>query len=128
MSSKDLERSAAIYDLKRRAGASEDRAAHKERSGAEPAPKPESEPELIERALEMDGCCALDRSSIEALEALLTELDPADDLRLTLSLGDETPVRLGIALADDSRHGKRRGVLAAGLDFATALVNTRRQR
>jgi hypothetical protein len=127
MSSKDLERSAAIYELKRRAGASEDRAAHKERSG-EPEPKPESEPELIERTLEMEGCCALDRSSIEALEALLTELDPADELRLTLSLGEETPVRLGIALADESRLGKRRDTLTAGLDFATALVNTRRQR
>jgi hypothetical protein len=127
MSSKDLERSAAIYELKRRAGASADRAAHKERSG-EPEPKPESEPELIERTLEMEGCCALDRSSIEALEALLTELDPADELCLTLSLGEETPVRLGIALADESRLGKRRDTLTAGLDFATALVNTRRQR
>jgi hypothetical protein len=125
MSSKDLERSAAVYELKRRGGTGDIDAVPRQRTGEEPKAPPERASGPIERTLELDGCCALDRTSIEALEALLTALDPADELRLTLALGGEAPVRLGLALGDADRSEAQRAVLEAGLEFATALVGSR---
>lgn len=84
--------------------------------------------ELTERRLDMDGCSALDRSSVEALEALLAALEPTDELRLTLALGGDTPVRLGMALGNGREREPHRQGLDAGLDFAVSLVNARRQR
>lgn len=127
MTSNDVERSLALDALKRRAGPRCDRAEPKEEAAeAQCDARPDSALELIERTVDMDGSCALDRSSIEAFEALLTALGPADELRLTLALGGDAPVRLGMALGDGSRCGARREALTAGLDFAAALANARR--
>ena len=125
MSNKDLDRSAAVYELKRRGGTGDIDAVPRQRTAQEPKAQPERAPEPIERTLELDGCRALDRTSIEALEALLTALDPGDELRLTLALGGEAPVRLGLALGDAHSADTRRAALEAGLEFATALVGSR---
>lgn len=126
MSNKDLERSAAVYELKQRGGTGDIDPVPRQRTAQEPTAQPERAHEPIERKLELDGCCALDRTSIEALEALLTALDPGDELRLTLALGGEAPVRLGLALDDADTADARRAALEAGLEFATALVGSRR--
>ncbi len=129
MSSKDLERGATVYELRRRAGAGDNETVLEEKAAeAQPKAQLECTLELIEQPLEMEGCCGLDRSSIEALEALLTALEPADEMRLTLALGGDAPIRLGLALREAGRSQAQRSVLETSFEFATTLVNTRGQR
>jgi hypothetical protein len=92
-----------------------------------------AERQVTETALDIEGCRKVDRTSIEALESLLGELQPGEAITLRLSLGSETPLSLGIALdRGGSRHDTeqaeaRRQELVAALQFATALLNARRR-
>jgi hypothetical protein len=89
----------------------------------EPAPEQRSKPgQAIEVPLEIDPSCGISRIGIEALEGLLAEIGADDALTLHLSLGDETPVRIGLAQATPDTD--RQQVLSAALDLAANLIKT----
>jgi hypothetical protein len=123
MTSKDIDTSAAVYPIRNRGTAVGKPAAL---VAADAAPQGRSEPVVvIERTLQIDAGRGMGRIGIEALEGLLAEIGADDALTLRLALDDDTPVRLGLALA--SGEAERRQALAAALDLATALINTERR-
>ena len=129
MTSKDAERSAAIRHLQHRAAAADRKGVYAGESRlAGPARAAEMENELIERTLEIDAAGDIQRTGIEALEALLGEIGGDDRLTLRLSLTKETPLQLGIELAAANASNVRRQPLASALEFAVALLSERRAR
>jgi hypothetical protein len=59
------------------------------------------------------------------LEGLLAEIGKEDYLTLRLSVDEETPVRIGLALA--APDADRQRALAAALDLAADLIKTERR-
>ena len=124
MASNDTDRIAAISPIRSRGTAVGKGAIVGAAEGAGATAQRHSAPE-IERALQIDASCGLGRIGIEALEGLLAEIGADDALTLRLSLHDDTPVRLGLALA--TGEAERQHALTAALDLATALINTERR-
>ena len=126
MASKDIDTSAAVYPIRNRGAAVGKPAVLGTANGAGATAREASAPQVeIERTLQIDACRDVGRIGIEALEGLLAEIGADDALTLRLSLHDDTPVRLGLALS--TGDAERQQALTAVLDLATALINTERR-
>jgi hypothetical protein len=126
MASKDIESGAAIPFIRDLAAAIGKLSAGRHANGIEADPMQLNEPaQEIELPLQIDPGHGIGRIGIEALEGLLAEIGKEDYLTLRLSVDEETPVRIGLALA--APDADRQQALASALELAADLIKTERR-
>jgi hypothetical protein len=126
MASKDIESGAAIPFIRDLAAAIGKLSAGRHANGIEADPMQLNEPaQEIELPLQIDPGHGIGRIGIEALEGLLAEIGADNAVTLRLSLGDETPVRIGLALV--TPDADRQQALASALELAADLIKTERR-